>query len=171
MSREDRIWAILEEGARFPRLRGSAKDALVSDPQQTSIDAILDLVESGACIAVVGISDNPARPSNEVAGYLLAQRFRILPVTPVIPKVFELSSSPALSDCPETPDVVNVFRRSSEAGAIVDEAVAVGARAVWLQEGVIDDAAAARAADAGLLVVMDRCILKEHARRTAARAE
>jgi predicted CoA-binding protein len=78
--------------------------------------------------------------------------------------VFGDKAYPSLADVPEQIDLVDIFRRSSEAGNAVDEAIAVGARAVWLQEGVIDQAAAERAQDAGLLVVMDRCWLKEHAR-------
>lgn len=135
-----------------------------ADEQERTIDEILATMTS---VAVVGVSADPARPSNEVASYLLQQRFTVTFVNPRLNGVFGRSCYPDLSALPERVDVVDVFRRSSEAGAVVDEAIAVGARAVWLQEGVVDEAAAARARAAGLLVVMDRCILKEHARRAA----
>ena len=91
--------------------------------------------------------------------------YRIIPVNPNETEVLGERAYNLLSDVPVKIDLVDVFRRSEEAGAAVDEAIAVGAKAVWLQEGVIDTAAAQRAVDAGLLVVMDRCWLKEHTRR------
>ena len=91
--------------------------------------------------------------------------YRIIPVNPNEIEVLGEKAYRSLADVPEKIDLVDVFRRSEEAGAVVDEAIAVGAKAVWLQEGVIDDEAAQRALDAGLMVVMDRCWLKEHARR------
>jgi len=91
--------------------------------------------------------------------------YRIIPVNPNETEVLGEKSWASLSELQEPIDLVDVFRRSEEAGAVVDQAIAVGAKAVWLQEGVIDEAAARRALDAGLLVVMDRCWLKEHARR------
>ena len=134
----------------------------MDDPQQHDIETILSGVEH---IAVVGISDNPARPSNEVASYLINQNFNVSLVNPNLQMALGRRCYPSLRDVPPPVDVVDVFRRSEEAGAVVDEAIAIGARAVWLQEGVIDEAAAARARTAGLLVVMDRCMLKEHSRR------
>lgn len=92
------------------------------------------------------------------------QGYRVIPVNPNETSVFAEKSYPDLSAVPEKIDLVDVFRRSDEAGKAVDEAIAVGAKAVWLQEGVIDAAAAQRAVDAGLMVVMDRCWLKEHIR-------
>jgi predicted CoA-binding protein len=88
--------------------------------------------------------------------------YRVIPVNPNETQVFGEKSYPQLADVPEKIDLVDIFRRSEEAGQAVDEAIAVGAKAVWLQEGVIDQAAAERAEAAGLLVVMDRCWLKEH---------
>lgn len=139
----------------------------MDDPQKTIIDTILATMRR---VAVVGISDNPARPSNEVASYLLGKNFNVSFVNPQLDKVFGLRCYRNLGDLPEPVEVVDVFRRSSEAGAVVDEAIATGAKAIWLQEGVVDEAAAARAREAGLLVVMDRCMLKEHARRAALEA-
>jgi len=121
----------------------------------------------GECrtIAVVGLSASTWRPSNAVAAYMKRAGYRVMPVNPNETEVFGEKSFPALAEVPEKIDLVDIFRRSEEAGAVVDQAIAVGAKAVWLQEGVIDQAAAQRAIDAGLLVVMDRCWLKEHARR------
>ena len=90
--------------------------------------------------------------------------YRVIAVNPNETEVFGEKAYSSLAEVPDKIDLVDVFRRSAEAGAAVDEAIALGAKAVWLQEGVIDDAAARRAQDAGLLVVMDRCWLKEHAR-------
>ena len=90
--------------------------------------------------------------------------YRVIAVNPNEAEVFGERAYPSLAAVPDKIEMVDIFRRSSEAGRAVDEAIAVGAKAVWLQEGVIDQAAARRAADAGLLVVMDRCWLKEHAR-------
>jgi predicted CoA-binding protein len=92
--------------------------------------------------------------------------YRIIPVNPNETEVLGEQSYQSLADAPEKFDLVDIFRRSEEAGAHVDEAIRLGARAVWLQEGVIDEDAAARALEAGLMVVMDRCILKEHLRRS-----
>ena len=110
-------------------------------------------------IAVVGLSSNPDRPSNEVAEFLQSRGYRIVPVNPNETEVLGERAYASLPEVPEeiAVDVVDVFRRSAFAGAHVDEAIALGARAVWLQLGVIDEAAAQRARAAGLRVVMDRC--------------
>lgn len=134
------------------------------DPQLFVIEAVLDGLGS---VAVVGASASPGRPSHEVASYLIQQNIRVYPVNPRLEKVFALECYPDLASLPERVDVVDVFRRSSQAAEVVDAAIAHGARAVWLQEGVVDEAAADRARRAGLLVVMDRCLLKEHARKQA----
>jgi predicted CoA-binding protein len=105
------------------------------------------------------------RPSNGVAAYMRRAGYRVIPVNPNETQVFGEKSFPSLSDIPDKIDLVDIFRRSEEAGAVVDEAIKIGAKAVWLQEGVIDEAAAQRAVDAGLMVVMDRCWLKDHARQ------
>ena len=116
-------------------------------------------------IAVVGLSSKPTRPSHGVASYMQRAGYRISPVNPNEIEVLGEDSYRSLAEVPEKIDLVDVFRRSDEAGTTVDEAIAVGAKAVWLQEGVIDHAAAQRAVHAGMLVVMDRCWLKEHVRR------
>ena len=97
--------------------------------------------------------------------------YRVIPVNPNESEVLGEKAYASLGEVPEGIDLVDVFRRSEEAGAAVDEAIAIGAKAVWLQEGVIDDDAAQRALDAGLLVVMDRCWLKEHLKSQAVRAK
>jgi predicted CoA-binding protein len=115
-------------------------------------------------IAVVGLSADPSRPSNDVAAYLQAQGYEIVPVNPREPSVLGVPSVPNLSAIVEPIDVVCVFRRSDQVGPHADEAIAVGAKVLWLQDGVIDPAAAARAHAAGLEVVMNRCMLRDHAR-------
>ena len=115
-------------------------------------------------IAVVGLSSNVFRPSNGVASFMRTKGYKVIPVNPNETEVLSIKAVATLSDVPEKIDLVNIFRRSEEAGSAVDEAIKIGAKAVWLQEGVIDKAAAKRAEDAGLLVVMDRCWLKDYVR-------
>lgn len=129
-----------------------------------SAQAIKQILDECKTITVVGLSSNTWRASHSVSAYMQAKGYRIIPVNPNETEVLDERVYASLADVPEKIELVNVFRRSEEAGAVVDEAIRLGARAVWLQEGVIDVAAARRAVDAGLLVVMDRCILKEHAR-------
>lgn len=131
----------------------------INSPQ--AIEQILDECRT---VAVVGLSSNPWRPSNNVAGYMKDHGYKVVPVNPNEREVFGEKSYASLADVPGTVDLVDVFRKSEDAGAAVDEAIKIGAKAVWLQEGVIDGAAARRALDAGLLVVMNRCWLKEHMR-------
>jgi predicted CoA-binding protein len=127
------------------------------------------ILEECKTIAVVGLSSNTWRASNSVSAYMQSKGYRVIPVNPNETQVLDEQAYATLADVPDKFDLVNVFRRSEEAGAVVDEAIRAGAKAVWLQEGVIDQAAARRALDAGLLVVMDRCILKEHARMQRAK--
>ena len=134
-----------------------------------SSETIKRILDECRVIAVVGLSSDPTRPSNSVSSYMRRNGYQVIPVNPNETEVFGQTSYPKLSEVPEEIDLVDVFRRSDEAGKAVDEAIAVGAKAVWLQEGVIDRAAAQRAEDAGLLVVMDRCWLKEHIRDVRSR--
>ncbi|HEX2268708.1 MAG TPA: CoA-binding protein [Pyrinomonadaceae bacterium] len=129
-----------------------------------SKETISRILDECRTIAVVGLSSDPMRPSHGVSNYMRRQGYRVIPVNPNETEVFGEKAYPELAAVPEKIDLVDVFRRSDEAGKAVDEAIAVGAKAVWLQEGVIDRDAAQRALDAGLLVVMDRCWLKEHMR-------
>ena len=125
------------------------------------IDAILNLKK----IAVVGLSSDPSRASHGVARYLQRHGYQVIPVNPKESEILGERAYPSLSDLAEPPDVVDVFRRPEHVAAVVDGAIAVGAKAIWLQLGVIDEQAAQKARDAGLLVVMDRCIKVEHAAR------
>lgn len=127
-----------------------------------TIDRIFDRART---IAVVGLSPNPHRPSHGVARYLQRAGYRIIPVNPNVVEVLGERAYPTLRDIREHVDVVDVFRRSAFAGPIVDDAIAIQARAVWLQDGVIDKAAAERARAAGLDVVMDDCMMRRHAER------
>ncbi len=115
-------------------------------------------------IAVVGLSSNPSRPSNDVAAYLQEAGYAIIPVNPGERTVLGVAAVPDLHAIREPVDVVQVFRRSAEVAPHVDEAIAIGAKVLWLQDGVIDAASARRAHAAGLRVVMDRCMLRDHAR-------
>ena len=116
-------------------------------------------------IAVVGLSPKPERASHDVARYLLDQGYKIIPVNPVQEQILGLKCYPDLSAIPEPVDLVNVFRRPEHCPPIAEEAVAIGAKALWLQLGIANDEAARLASDGGLLVVMDRCIKIEHAQR------
>jgi predicted CoA-binding protein len=129
-----------------------------------SPETIRRILDECRTIAVVGLSSDPFRPSNGVSAYMKRHGYQVIAVNPNETSVFGEQAYPDLFAVPEKIELVDVFRRSDEAGKAVDQAIAVGAKAVWLQEGVIDKAAAQRALDAGLLVVMDRCWLKEHAR-------
>jgi len=118
--------------------------------------------------AVVGCSPDPYRDSNRIAALLQSRGFRVIPVNPNADEILGERCVASVHDIEEPVDVVDIFRRSSEAGAHVDEAIAIGAKAVWMQLGVIDPAAAERARDAGLRVVMDRCPAIELPRLSAA---
>ena len=113
-------------------------------------------------IAVVGLSSDPERTSYKVASYLAGQGYNIIPVNPNAREILGRTSYPDLSSIPEKMDVVELFRRAEDAGPIVEEAIKIGARAVWMQEEIVNEEAAASARDAGLLVVMDKCMYKEH---------
>ncbi len=115
-------------------------------------------------IAIVGLSDKPDRDSYRVAEYLQGHGYRIIPVNPVVDAVLGEKSYAAVSDIPEPVDVVDIFRKPDAVGPIVEEAIAAGAKVVWMQLGVVNEAAAASAQAAGLQVVMDRCMKIEHQR-------
>lgn len=123
-----------------------------------------ELLKKYRTIAVVGLSPNRMRPSNGVSAYMKAQGYRIIPVNPGHAEILGEKSYRRLEDIPEPVEIVNVFRRSEETGPVVDSAIAIGAKAVWLQEGISNDDAASRAAKAGLEFVQDLCILKEHSK-------
>jgi len=113
-------------------------------------------------IAVVGLSAKPERPSYRVASYLQSQGYRIIPVNPGQKEILGEKCYRSLKDIPDPVDVVDVFRRSDHVPPIADEAIAIKAKALWLQDGVINEESARKAKEAGLLVVMDDCILRQH---------
>lgn len=125
-------------------------------------DAIGELLKKVKTIAVVGLSDKPLRPSHGVSLYMQQQGYRIIPVNPKIRSALGEKAYARLAEVPEKIDLVNVFRRPEFVPEIVDEAIALRLPAVWLQEDVIHERAAEKARGAGMFVVMDRCILKEH---------
>jgi uncharacterized protein len=142
-------------------------DGLESEAHHSSGagDAVTQILQHSRTIAVVGLSSRRHRPSYGVSQYLQSAGYRIIPVNPGESEVLGEKSYARLEDVPQRVDIVNVFRRSEFVPAIVDSAVRIGARAVWMQEGVIHHEAAERARRAGLFVIMDSCILKEHIKR------
>jgi len=126
------------------------------------VPRIPEILKSAHTIAVVGLSSNPLRPSNGVSEYMQRAGYRIIPVNPNETQVLGEKSYATLEDVPEKIDIVDIFRRSEVVPEIVESAIKIGAKAIWMQEDVINDAAAERGRSAGLEVVMDRCILKEH---------
>jgi hypothetical protein len=130
-----------------------------------STDPIADVLRNSKIIAVVGLSDNPLRPSHGVAAYMQAQGYRIIPVNPHIREALGEKAYASLLQVPDKIDIVNIFRRPVFVEEIVDRAIQLKIPAVWMQEEVIHDEAAQKARQAGLFVVMDRCILLEHRAR------
>ncbi len=128
-------------------------------------DPVTDILKTSRTIAVVGLSNRKFRPSYGVADYLKSVGYRIIPVNPLEKEVLGEKSYARLEDTPEKVDIVDVFRRSEFVPDIVDAAIRIHARAIWMQEGVIHHDAAERARRAGLFVQMNSCILKEHVRR------
>ncbi len=121
-----------------------------------------EILDSSRVIAVVGLSSNPERPSNKVAVYLKENGYTIIPVNPNEKEILGETSYPDLSSVPVNVDLVDIFRRSEDVYPIVEEAVKIGAKVVWMQEGVINEEAAAYAREKGLEVVMDLCTKKQH---------
>jgi predicted CoA-binding protein len=128
-------------------------------------DPIGDLLKKAKTIAVVGLSNKPLRPSHGVALYMQQQGYRIIPVNPAIQSALGERAYPSLEDVPEKIDVVDIFRRPEFVPEVVDQAIALRIPAVWMQEDVVHEQAAEKARRAGIFVVMDRCILKEHRAR------
>jgi uncharacterized protein len=125
-------------------------------------DEIKELFERAKTIAVVGLSSSPLRPSHGVSAYMQSHGYRIIPVNPQIRGALGEKAYPSLSQVPEKIDIVNIFRRPEFVEEIVDEAIALKVPAIWMQEDVVNERAAQKARNAGIFVVMDRCILKEH---------
>jgi hypothetical protein len=124
----------------------------------------LKIIQTAKSAALVGVSANPIRSSNFVASYLVRTPLRTYPVNPMYEEVLGMKSYPSLSDLPEVPDIVDIFRRHPEIPGVVEQAIEVGAKVVWFQLGLRHDEAAQMAEEAGLLVVQDRCLKIEHAR-------
>jgi predicted CoA-binding protein len=135
-------------------------------PSPPGDDVIRKLLTAARVIAVVGLSSKRLRPSFGVARYMQSVGYRIIPVNPNETEVLGEKAFPSLEAIPKDlhVDIVDVFRRSEEVPGVVESAIRIGANAVWMQEGVIHEAAASSARAAGLFVLMDRCILKEHSR-------
>jgi predicted CoA-binding protein len=125
-------------------------------------DPVLDLLKRSETIAVVGLSDSPLRPSHGVSAYMQIHGYRIIPVNPNITEALGEPAYPTLLDIPERIDIVNIFRRPDRVEEIVDQAIHRQVPAIWMQEQVINERAAEKARRAGIFVIMDRCILKEH---------
>jgi len=134
-------------------------------PPLADPDPITDLLKRARTIAVVGLSNNPLRPSHGVSAYMQAQGYRIIPVNPEIHGALGEKAYPSLLKVAEKIDIVNIFRRSEFVEEVVEQAIQVNSPAIWMQEGVVHEKAAQEARKAGILVVMDRCILKEHKAR------
>jgi uncharacterized protein len=135
------------------------------DRRERKRDEIRDLLETGKTIAVVGLSSSRMRPSYGVAEYMQRAGYRIIPVNPNETEVLGERAVARLEDIRGKVDIVDVFRRPEFVAEIAESAIAIGAKTLWLQEGVIDEAAAKRARAAGLFVAMDLCLMKEHAKR------
>lgn len=131
----------------------------------TEAEQITELLKTAKTIAVVGLTDSPLRPSYGVTQYMRSQGYRIIPVNPNISEWEGEKAYSSLLDVPEEVDIVNIFRRPDAVPEVVEQTIQIKAPAIWMQEGVVHEEAAERARQAGILVVMDLCILKEHRRR------
>ena len=129
---------------------------------EPALDEARQILATSKTIAVVGLSNNPERPSHEVASYLKDEGYRIIPVNPRISETLGVKAYPSLRDVPEPVDVVQIFRRPEHVPPIVDDAIAIGAKVVWMQLGITNEEAAARARAAGLKVVMNTCMATTH---------
>jgi predicted CoA-binding protein len=128
-------------------------------------DPIADLLKRSRTIAVVGLSNSPLRPSHGVSAYMQTNGYRIIPVNPNVHGSLGEKAYPSLLEVPEKIDIVNIFRRSEFVEEAVDQAIRLKVPVIWMQEGVINEKAAQKARGAGIFVIMDRCILKEHKAR------
>ncbi len=138
---------------------------LLPDGEEASADAIFQVLKKYKTIAVVGLSSNPMRPSHGVTQYMQGEGYRIIPVNPNEAEVLGEKSYARLEDVPEKIEIVDIFRRTEEVAGVVESAIRVGAKVVWMQLGVENDAAAEKARAAGLVAIEDACIFMEHRRR------
>jgi uncharacterized protein len=154
----------VESRASRPTYRRlKSQRSLMTSPVVT--DPITDILKRAKTIAVVGLSDSPLRPSHGVAAYLQTQGYRIIPVNPQIQTSLGEKAFPSLLDVPEKIDIVDIFRRPEFVEEVVDQAIQLKIPTVWMQEEIIHEKAAQKARQAGIFVVMDRCILLEHRAR------
>jgi len=128
-------------------------------------EQITELLKNARNIAVVGLSSSPIRPSYGVSAYMQSQGYKIIPINPQINGALGERAYPSLAEAPEKIDIVNIFRRPEFVPAVVDQAIKLKPAAIWMQEGVRSDDAAEKARKAGIFVIQDRCILKEHRAR------
>ena len=138
-------------------------DACEIPRNNATSDEIRQILTRFKTIAVVGISEKPDRPSYRVAEYLQKNGYRIIPVNPVLQEVFGEKAYPDLKSIPEKVEIVDIFRKPDAVPDIVDQAIQIGAKVIWMQENIVHNTAADKARNAGLQVVMNKCILKEHA--------
>jgi predicted CoA-binding protein len=135
------------------------------------MDHSMELMRDAKTIAVVGVSSNPTRPSNDIARYLIDAGYTVYLVNPTETEIFGRTCYPSVRDLPEPVDIVDIFRRPGDVPPVVDDAIAAGAKAVWMQLGIVNEDAAAKARAAGLDVVMDLCTKVEHRRLMSATAD
>lgn len=135
--------------------------------QNATSDEVRDILKDARTIAVVGLSDKPDRDSHHVAAYLQQHGYRIIPVNPNAQEILGERCYPSLRAIPVPVEVVDIFRRADAVPAIVEDALAIGAKVVWMQDGIVHNAASDRARAAGLKVVMSKCLLREHRRLNA----
>lgn len=130
--------------------------------QNATTEEVRRILASARTVAIVGLSDKPERDSHRVAAYLQQAGYRIIPVNPNLSSVLGEKAYPNLRAIPEPVDVVDIFRKPEAVPEIVEDAIAIGARVVWMQDGIVHNAAADRARQAGLTVVMNKCMMREH---------
>ena len=135
--------------------------------RRASVSAEAEILRKYRTIAVVGLSSDEARDSYSVSKYMQAAGYRILPVNPSESEVLGEKAHPTVASIPESVEIVIIFRRPEAVPSVVDDAIAAGAKVVWMQEGIVNEEAAAKARAAGLEVVMDRCIRTAHRRMAA----
>jgi len=145
----------------MPQQKSKAKD-LNSMPDLLLMEEIRCMLRQYKTIAVVGLSPKPARPSYQVASYLQDAGYRVIPVNPGQNEILGQTCYPTLSAIPEPVEIVDIFRKPTEVTGVVEEAVTIGAKVIWMQSGIINQEAANIASQAGLSVIMDRCLKVDH---------
>ncbi len=137
---------------------------MIQAQQPKTLEDLRQILATAKTVAVVGLSDKPDKPSHSIPAYLQRQGYRIIPVNPKLTEVLGEKAYPTLRDVPVPVDVVDIFRRAEDVPPVVEDAIAIGAKVVWMQLGIVNEEAAARAEAAGLTVVMDTCMGATHQR-------